>query len=197
MANAQLESDAAGARRQDRPDRGVDQFGRRLRALLTAIKSDNIKAIVMYENVGYVFPEGEGPDLEPGPFGPVEVPLADFRKLTRVPMQAVWGDNVDKSASYSAALEQAKRFVEVVNKHGGKAEILMLRDAGLTGNTHIPFADMNNVAVADLLRSFSRPKVSSARRKLSAIGRMLEIRPLVCIDSQISGAQESTASLRC
>jgi hypothetical protein len=30
----------------------------------------------------------------------------------------------------------------------------MLRDAGLTGNTHIPFADMNNVAVADLLSAF-------------------------------------------
>ena len=27
----------------------------------------------------------------------------------------------------------------------------MLPDAGLKGNTHIPFADMNNVAVSDLL----------------------------------------------
>ena len=27
-------------------------------------------------------------------------------------------------------------------------------DAGLNGNTHIPFADMNNVAVADLLSMF-------------------------------------------
>jgi hypothetical protein len=30
----------------------------------------------------------------------------------------------------------------------------MLADEGLTGNTHIPFADMNNVAVADLLSAF-------------------------------------------
>jgi hypothetical protein len=30
----------------------------------------------------------------------------------------------------------------------------MLRDAGLVGNTHIPFADMNNVEVADLLSQF-------------------------------------------
>ena len=27
-------------------------------------------------------------------------------------------------------------------------------DAGLKGNTHLPFADMNNVAVADLLSKF-------------------------------------------
>jgi hypothetical protein len=39
-------------------------------------------------------------------------------------------------------------------KHGGKAQLLMLPDAGLEGNTHIPFADMNNVAVADLLSKF-------------------------------------------
>jgi hypothetical protein len=32
--------------------------------------------------------------------------------------------------------------------------VLLLPDAGLTGNTHIPFADMNNVAVADLLSKF-------------------------------------------
>jgi hypothetical protein len=30
----------------------------------------------------------------------------------------------------------------------------MLADAGLKGNTHIPFADMNNGAVADLLSKF-------------------------------------------
>ena len=54
-------------------------------------------------------------------------------------MQMVWGHNVDKSAS---------------SKYGGKAQVLMLRDAGLRGNTHIPFADMNNVAVVDLLSKF-------------------------------------------
>jgi len=43
---------------------------------------------------------------------------------------------------------------EVVNAHGGKAEILHLPEHGLRGNTHIPFADMNNTAVADLLSEF-------------------------------------------
>ena len=32
--------------------------------------------------------------------------------------------------------------------------MLKLTDAGLKGNTHIPFADMNNVAVADQLSKF-------------------------------------------
>jgi hypothetical protein len=66
----------------------------------------------------------------------------------------VWGDNVQASDSYRASLALSQRFVELVNKYGGNAEVLMLRDAGLTGNTHIPFADLNNVAVADLLSKF-------------------------------------------
>lgn len=166
VANAQLESDAAAVLADKiGPTVALTNSAGGLRALLTALKSDNIKGIVMYENVGYVFPEGEGPDIEPGPFGPVEVPLAEFRKLTRIPLQAVWGDNVEKSPRYMEALEQARRFIEAINKYGGKAEILMLRDAGLTGNTHIPFADMNNVAVADLLSEFLEDEGLAARAK--------------------------------
>jgi hypothetical protein len=155
VENAQLQA-AAAAALVDKigPTVALTNSAGGLRALLTALKTDSMAGIVMYENVGYVFPEGEGPGLPQGPFGPVEVPLEEFRKLTRLPLQAVWGDNVDKSPDYTARLEQSKLFVAAVNRHGGKAEILMLRDAGLVGNTHIPFADMNNVAVADLLSQF-------------------------------------------
>jgi hypothetical protein len=157
VANAQLQSDAA-AELANRigPTVALTNSAGGLRALLTALKSENIKGIVAYENVGYVFPEGEGPGEPQGPFGPVEVPLEEFRKLTKVPMQMVWGDNVDKVERFSAALVQSRRFVELINKYGGNAQVLMLRDAGLTGNTHIPFADLNNVEVADLLSKFLR-----------------------------------------
>ena len=155
VENAELQADAA-ALLADRigPTVPLTNSAGGLRALLTAIRSDNIVGIVMYENVGFVFPQGEGTGESGGPFGPVEVPLADFRRLTRIPLQVVWGDNVDQSESQSAALEQSKLFIEVVKKYGGDAELLMLRDAGLVGNTHIPFADMNNVEVADLLSEF-------------------------------------------
>ena len=95
-----------------------------------------------------------GPGTPPGPFGPIEVPLEEFLKLTRIPMQMVWGDNTDKSDRYRPTVEESRRFVELVNAHGGKAELLMLPDEGLRGNTHIPFADLNNVSVADLLSQF-------------------------------------------
>jgi hypothetical protein len=168
VKNAQLETDAAA--------KAIDQIGPSVlltnsaggwRALLTLLKttSDNIKAIVAYENPGFVFPEGEGPQLEPGPFGPVYVPMAEFTKLTRIPIQFVWGDNVDRSPSWTKHLENCRTFVDLVNANGGHAEILMLPSVGLKGNTHIPFADLNNVAVADQLSAFlARYKLDLDRR---------------------------------
>jgi hypothetical protein len=155
IPNAQLETDAAAVL-ADRigPTVALTNSAGGLRALLTAMKSDHIVGIVAYENVGYVYPESEAPDVEPDGFGPVVVPLAEFRKLTRIPLQMVWGDNTDKSDRYRPTVEESRRWVELVNKHGGKAEVLLLPDAGLRGNTHIPFADLNNVAVADLLSKY-------------------------------------------
>ena len=155
VENAQLQSDAA-AKLLDRigPSVALTNSAGGMRAILTALKTNNMAGIVMYENVGYVYPQGEGPGGPVGGFGPIEVPLEEFRKLTKVPMQMVWGDNVDKSPSSTNSVRLSRLFAEKVNKYGGKAQVLMLPDAGLKGNTHIPFADMNNVAVADLLSKF-------------------------------------------
>jgi len=155
VENAHLQSEAA-AKLLDRigPSVALTNSAGGLRAILTALKTNNMAGIVMYENVGYVYPQGEGPGGPVGVFGPVEVPLEEFKKLTKVPMQMVWGDNVDKSASSTNSVRLSRLFAEKVNKYGGKAQVLMLPDAGLKGNTHIPFADMNNVAVADLLSKF-------------------------------------------
>jgi hypothetical protein len=155
IENAQVQSDAA-AKLMDRigPSVALTNSAGGMRALLTALKTNNIAAIVMYENVGYVYPTGEGPGVPQTGFGPIEVPLDTFKKLTKIPLQIVWGDNVDKSASYSNSFKMSKLFAEKVNKYGGRAQLLLLPEAGLKGNTHIPFADMNNVAVADLLSKF-------------------------------------------
>ena len=155
LENAQMQADAA-AKLMDKigPSVALTNSAGGLRALLTALKTDNLAGIVMYENVGYVYPVGEGPGVPASGFGPVEVSPEEFKKLTKVPMQVVWGDNVGKAGNYASRLEMSKLFAEKINKYGGKAQVLMLTDAGLKGNTHIPFADMNNVAVADLLSKF-------------------------------------------
>jgi len=155
VANARLEAAAAAA--------AIERIGRVVlvtnsaggfRALLTALRTDNVVGIVAYETPGFVFPEGEGPRLEEGRFGPVYVSPDEFAKLARIPIQLVWGDNIDKSKSWADSRRLGQQFVDLVNAHGGKAEMLDLPDMGLKGNTHIPFADLNNVAVADLLGAF-------------------------------------------
>lgn len=155
VENAQLEADAA-AKAVDRigPTVLVTNSAGGMRALLTALKSDKVKAIVAYENPGYVFPSDVEAPKGPARFGPVIVSPEDFKKLTRIPIQFVFGDNVDKSPSWTEFARTCQIFVDLVNARGGKAEIVLLPSLGLKGNTHIPFADLNNVAVADQLSAF-------------------------------------------
>ncbi|WP_245411996.1 alpha/beta hydrolase [Methylocella silvestris] len=134
-----------------------------LRAMKTTGKSqkDNIKGIVTYESIGYVFPIGdpESPAnlcTDPGPacaFGPLGVPLAEFKKLAKLKsIQFVWGDHRAETFTYVA---QSRLCAKLINKYGGHAEVLKLGDdAGLKGSTHIPFADMDNDKVAGLLDKF-------------------------------------------
>ena len=60
--------------------------------------------------------------------------------------------------NWSRHLQNTRTFCELVNKHGGDCEVLLLTDAGLRGNSHIPFADMNNDAVADEMTKWLRRK---------------------------------------
>ena len=112
-----------------------------------------MKAIVAYETPAFVFPEGEGPQGPTGPIDSIRVPMADFMKLTRIPIQIVWGDNI-QGTFWEKDVALTRQFVDLVNAHGGHAEILMLPSVGIKGNTHIAFADLNNVEVAGQLSLF-------------------------------------------
>lgn len=138
---------------------------------LTAMKSENVRGIVAYEpGSGFMFPEGEVPEPIPnaGSFGPLqagEVPLEQFKALTRMPIVIYYGDNIPAEAVsqphqdyWRAALRMARLWAEAVNRHGGDARVVHLPEAGLTGNTHFPFSDLNNVAVADLLSQWLEEK---------------------------------------
>ncbi|KAK3318057.1 hypothetical protein B0H66DRAFT_224091 [Apodospora peruviana] len=127
-----------------------------LRAQLTAIRSNttNIKGIVTYESIGYVYPAGLNITQDSfGGFGPIVVPLDEFKKLAKVKaIQFVWGDHRPRSDKY---VQQSLLCAALINQYGGNAEVLMLGDdAGLIGSTHIPFADLDNDKVAKLLDGF-------------------------------------------
>jgi hypothetical protein len=153
--NARLEANAAAAA-IDRigPSVLVTNSAGGLRAMLTALESENVAGIVAYETPGLVWPDDVPEKREMGKYGPIYVPSAEFAKLTRIPIQFVWGDNVRQSKSWGPLAKDTERLAELINARGGSAEVVHLPDLGLHGNTHIPFADLNNVAVADLLSQF-------------------------------------------
>jgi hypothetical protein len=169
LANIQLQTDAAAvAADSGRLGNSIVYLTNSaggLRALVTATRSskDNIAGIVTYESIGYVFPIGDpespAPCTNPDScgFGPVGVPLEDFRKLAKLKsIQFVWGDHRSgPGAPASSYVEQSRLCAKLINKYGGNASVLMLGDdAGLKGSTHIPFADMHNDKVAGLLDAF-------------------------------------------
>jgi hypothetical protein len=139
---------------------------------LTQIKSSNVKAIVAYEPVGWVFPEGEVPAPIPTTGGPItgnSVPVADFQHLTQVPIQVIYGDNIPVTMGvglgaypgldlWRGRLAMARLFVDAVNRHGGNATLLHLPDLGITGNTHFVMSDLNNLQIADLLSRYLKEK---------------------------------------
>lgn len=137
---------------------------------LTAIKSPNVKAIVAYEPVQFVFSEDAVPPPLPlydGSVFPLHVPVpaAAFARLTQVPMQIVYGDNIPVEPTpflsldiWRVATDSAGKFARAVNGAGGDSALVALPDIGIFGNTHFPFSDLNNVEVADVLSRFLREK---------------------------------------
>ena len=138
----------------------------------TALAKPNlVKAIVAYEPAHFVFPEGEvPPDIPRGKLhvsaqDTPTIPLDEFKKLTRMPILIVFGDNIAQKVTdnynsevWRSAKLRARQFVEAINCHGGDATLVSLPEMGLFGNTHIPFADKNNMQVADQLVAWLHEK---------------------------------------
>lgn len=138
----------------------------------TAIEQpDLVKAVVAYEPGHYIFPEGEIPEdiprgeLHVSSMDTPTVPVAEFEKLTRMPILIVFGDNIATDVSnvfnsevWRSSSLRGRQFVDAVNRHGGDARIVFLPELGLKGNTHVPFADLNNIQVADHLESWPHEK---------------------------------------
>ena len=49
---------------------------------------------------------------------------------------------------------RAKLFAEAINRRGGNAEVFILPEHGVFGNTHFIMWDLNNEKIADLLVGF-------------------------------------------
>lgn len=135
----------------------------------SALKNDNIRAIVSFEPGGdFLFPEGEAPQsikLAGRTVTPPTVPMADFMRLTKIPIIVFYGDNIPKGPSQNPGQEQwrvflevAKQWRDVVNRHGGDVTLVHLPKIGIHGNTHFLMSDLNNARIADLMSDWLAKK---------------------------------------
>jgi len=135
----------------------------------TAVNNDNIRAIVSFEPGGdFLFPEGEAPEsikLAGRTVTPPTVPLADFMRLTKIPIIVYFGDNIPEQPSKNPGQEQWRVFLEVamawsavVNRHGGDVTIVHLPEDGIRGNTHFLMSDLNNARIANLMSDWLAKK---------------------------------------
>lgn len=135
----------------------------------TAMKAPElVKAVVAYEPGQFAFPEGQRPAEIPAlaagvkeAMAPQMVPVAEFKRLTGMPIMIVYGDNISREPSkvfnvdlWRVASARAQQFVDAVNRHGGNAQLVILPRIGIKGNTHFMFADLNNHQIADHLERF-------------------------------------------
>lgn len=136
---------------------------------LAAMKNPRIRTIVSYEpGSGFVFPEGEVPAAMPSAAGQLEgtsIPLAEFMKLTRIPIVIYYGDFILKEPvanpgqdGWRVRLAMARQWAAAINRHGGDARVVHLPEIGIHGNTHFPFSDLNNLQIADLMSQFLAEK---------------------------------------
>ena len=102
-----------------------------LRAMKTTAKTtgSNIKGIVTYESIGYVFPIGD-PDVAAGgvtlctsptaacAFGPLGVSIDDFKKIASLKIQFVWGDHQPKRAY--TYVKQSRLCAQLLNKYSAQ-----------------------------------------------------------------------------
>ena len=136
---------------------------------LAAIKNQNIHAIVSYEpGSGFLFPEGEVPAPLPSSGGTLEafgIPMQEFMQLTKIPIIIYYGDNIPEVPNdnpgqdgWRVRLEMARLWRDVVNRYGGDVTVVHLPEAGIMGNTHFPFSDLNNIEIADIMADWLKNK---------------------------------------
>jgi hypothetical protein len=89
--------------------------------------------------------------IEPGACPDAAGDLAPYKGL---PILVVWGDYVDLSPRWAPRLKGCRAFVTAVNGVGGEAELMVLPEKGIHGNSHMLMQDNNSLQIAGMLDSW-------------------------------------------
>jgi hypothetical protein len=86
--------------------------------------------------------------IEPGACPSATGDLTPYKGL---PILVLWGDHVDLSTRWAPRLKGCREFVTAANAAGGKAELFVLPEHGIHGNSHMLMQDNNSLQIAGML----------------------------------------------
>jgi hypothetical protein len=89
--------------------------------------------------------------IEPGACPAATDDLSPYKRL---PILVLWGDYVDLSPRWAPRLKGCRAFVAAANAAGGKAEVVVLPEVGIRGNSHMLMQDNNSLQIAALLATW-------------------------------------------
>lgn len=98
--------------------------------------------------------------IEPGACPASTSDMTPFKGL---PILVLFGDYVDQSSFWAPRLKLCRDFVQAANAAGGKAELTLLPDNGIHGNSHMLMQDKNSLAIADWLVGWINHHVASKK----------------------------------
>jgi hypothetical protein len=67
------------------------------------------------------------------------------------PILVLFGDNTAESSMWGPIVTACRAYVAALRAAGGRAEIVVLPEIGVKGNSHMLMQDLNNLQIADLL----------------------------------------------
>ena len=72
---------------------------------------------------------------------------ADMRLYAGLPILVLWGDYVELTPRWAPRLKLCRDFVETANRAGARAEMVMLKDVGFPGASHMRMLDRHSIAI--------------------------------------------------
>ena len=98
--------------------------------------------------------------IEPGA---CPTPTEDLKPYVGLPILILFGDYVEEFPRWAPRLANCRAFATAANAAGGKAELLVLPDIGIKGNTHMLMQDDNSLDIADILLDWIGKNANSKR----------------------------------
>jgi hypothetical protein len=89
--------------------------------------------------------------IEPGA---CPAPNVDMAPFTTMPILVLFGDYVELSTRWAPRLKGCREFVDAANRAGGKAQLMVLPEMGIKGNTHMLMQDSNSLEIADMMSAW-------------------------------------------